>query len=106
MRAARRSAFVVAALTIVGCSSLRATTRDPEAVRESLPSALRSKKPGGVVPPLRVGPFVFYSDTPLPADDPVFRDLETLARPDSARTASPRGDDDGAGLFISGSGPL
>lgn len=76
MRAARRSAFVVAALVLAGCSSLRAT-REPDAAGESPPTP-PAKKPGGVVPPLRVGPFVFYADTPLPADDPVFRDLETL----------------------------
>ena len=70
----RRTAALLAALAIAGCDSLRAQ-RDPAA---DAPPPAPVKKPGGVVPPLRVGPFVFYSDTPLPADDPVFRDLETL----------------------------
>ena len=73
--APRAAAALLAALALAGCDTLKAT-RAPEAAAQS--PAPPVKRPGGVVPPLRVGPFVFYSDTPLPADDPVFRDLETL----------------------------
>jgi hypothetical protein len=41
-------------------------------------ASLTPKKPGGVLPPLRLSKFVFYADVPLETNDPLFRELEEL----------------------------
>ena len=70
----------VAAAGPAGCESLRPASAPAAAAAASVSPAPAAvpKRPGGVLPPVRVGPFVFYHDAPLPADDPVFRELETL----------------------------
>jgi hypothetical protein len=67
-----------------GCSSIPPAAQ-PAQIAATLAGAgaraqasAATKRPGGVQKPLRVGPFVFYADVPLEANDPLFRELETL----------------------------
>ena len=65
---------------LAGCESIKSHAPSlpvPGGARAQA-AALSPKKPGGTHPPLRVGRFVFLSDTPLVADDHVWRDLERL----------------------------
>ncbi len=77
--AVRARLAALALVGLAGCESLRPAAPVPPAGGPApLAAASIPKKPGGIYPPGRVGPFVFYYDAPFPADDPVFRDLETL----------------------------
>ena len=65
-----------------GCSAVNPAAK-PAAIAETLTGAraqvpTTARKPGGVQPALRVGPFVFLADAPLEAADPLFRELEDL----------------------------
>jgi hypothetical protein len=66
-------------LGLIGCESMRPAAPpnlgggERAQVASSVP-----KKPGGLLPPLRISKFVFYADVPLDGNDPLFKDLETL----------------------------
>ncbi len=77
LRAPLRVGLAAGLLALGGCESLRPSAPSSAGASSESPPAA-PKKPGGLNPPLRVGPFVFYHDGPLPESDPVFRDLETL----------------------------
>lgn len=75
---------VWAAVAATGCEATRPAAAPPAhpapfagGVRAQA-AATVPKKPGGVIPPLRVSRFVFHSDVPLEPSDIVFRELEEL----------------------------
>lgn len=65
-------------LGVAGCESLRPGSPSSAGSERAQIAAKVPKKPGGLFPPLRVAKFVFYADTPLDGQDPLFKDLETL----------------------------
>jgi hypothetical protein len=75
----RRLAGWLAVAGLTGCSGLKPNPVPavPGGARAQA-AAVAPKKPGGVHPPVRVGRFVFYADTPLEPADAVFRELERL----------------------------
>ena len=76
----RTLAVLLAATSAVsaGCSSVEPAKSAPLlGVRAQL-AANAPKKPGGLLPPVRVSKFVFYCDVPLDVNDPVFKELEEL----------------------------
>lgn len=76
---------VMAAVAASGCEATRPAAPAPPpsgGVRAQAATSV-PKKPGGVLPPLRVSRFVFHSDVPLEPTDIVFRELEEL--PDSVQ---------------------
>lgn len=79
-RLARWAAVGGFGLVAVGCESVKHAADPlpaPGGERAQFAAAV-PKKPGGVLPPLRVSKFVFYADVPLEASDPIFRELEDL----------------------------
>ena len=81
----RLRSYALLAAAAVGCGPAGCASLKPHA--PVMPAAggaraqaavLAPKKPGGDHPPLRVGRFVFFADTPLEANDAVFRELERL----------------------------
>ncbi len=79
-RPARLAGLAAVGCGLVGCESIKTHAPAipvPGGARAQA-AGLAPKKPGGAHPPLRVSRFVFYADTPLIADDPIFRELERL----------------------------
>ena len=68
-----RWVLLVAVLAVVGCDSLLKTGDRPPAAASIAPPGLPGK-----APPQRVSQFVFYSDSPLKSDTPLFRELADL----------------------------
>lgn len=79
-RRLRIGGLAALAVAPLGCESMRLTGPIAPAptteVRSSATPAIVPKKPGKHW--LRASQFVFYSDVPLEANDPLFRDLEGL----------------------------
>ena len=66
-------------LGLLGCESMRSSTPPNLGGGERAQAATAvPKKPGGLLPPLRISKFVFYADVPLDGKDLLFKDLEGL----------------------------
>jgi hypothetical protein len=65
-------------VALVGCSAFRGKTPAGTTGDERAQVAAAPRRPGGVLPPLRVSQFVFYADVALEPQDAVFKELQEL----------------------------